>query len=107
MANGNDATALPSTECASSANRGRPVVTVVHSPPPGSSVAVHVQHGRDVRHILSSGGVVAITNYVDNAPTYRWDVESMCRVAKCTRDGALIQWQCAFYHFLDISCFII
>ncbi|KAI0682156.1 hypothetical protein BC835DRAFT_1424773 [Cytidiella melzeri] len=58
-----------------------PVVTVLRTPPPCSSLQAWKEHISEARSILAQGHAVAILDYVENGPEYKWSEESLCAIA--------------------------
>ncbi|KAI0703794.1 hypothetical protein BC835DRAFT_1303057 [Cytidiella melzeri] len=58
-----------------------PVVTVLRTPPPCSSLQAWKEHMSEARSILAQGHAVAILDYVETGLEYEWSEESLCTIA--------------------------
>ncbi|KAI0699970.1 hypothetical protein BC835DRAFT_1412314 [Cytidiella melzeri] len=67
-----------------------PVVTVLRTPPPCSSLQAWKEHISEARSILAQGHAVAILDYVETGPENKWSEESLCTIASSEPDGARI-----------------
>ncbi|KAI0697276.1 hypothetical protein BC835DRAFT_1413809 [Cytidiella melzeri] len=72
-----------------------PVVTVLRTPLPCSSLQAWKEHISEAHSILAQGHAVAILDYVETGPENKWSEESLCAIASSEPDGARIQWQSA------------
>ena len=95
MMSGSDATAPPYDGHEGPGNM--PIVAVVESPPPGSSIHIWNNHKEEVKSVLSSGRLVAILGGVSNFPKYSWDEESLVSITRRQGTGAMIQWHCKYF----------
>ncbi|KAI0086268.1 hypothetical protein BDY19DRAFT_908514 [Irpex rosettiformis] len=94
-----DATAYPKScpddPSPSTSFSSTPTVTVIESPPPGSSFEVMDKHVAKVRRLLSLGLVVAVRNAEQRGPRYEFDEKSVRNFSHREADGARIEWQSA------------
>ncbi|KAI0692834.1 hypothetical protein BC835DRAFT_1306988 [Cytidiella melzeri] len=58
-----------------------PVVTVLRTPPPCSSLQAWKEHISEAHSILAQGHAVAILDYVETGPENKWSEESLCAIA--------------------------
>ena len=72
-----------------------PTVTVVDSPPPGSSSEVWKNHVDTVRSLLARNRVVVVQGVPPGeGPCYEWNEESLCCIVHGHPNGTRIEWHC-------------